>query len=97
MEIVNLNYQNIAETTDKIVCLGKTISYLKQLLDMYQDITNGYIRKKAFIRIAFKLASEDCAKAISEKMIQAEIYKIEKETADRISKGYKTFEDTPSL
>ena len=23
--------------------------------------------------------------------------KIEKETADRISKGYKTFEDTPSL
>ena len=69
----------------------------KQLLDMYQDITNGYIRKKAFIRIAFKLASEDCDKAISEKMIQAEIYKIEKETADRISKGYKTFEDTPSL
>ena len=69
----------------------------QQLLDMYQDITNGYIRKKAFIRIAFKLVSEDCDKAISEKMIQAEIYKIEKETADRISKGYKTFEDTPSL
>lgn len=76
-------YLNLCEKTDVTE---------NELLSLFVDITNGYDRKKAMVRVAQKIRTDDFG-AVPKKLIKEELKQIEIERATRIIKGYKNFED----
>ena len=83
-------------------CMGFTIGdyiqsckYTKiskeQILDLYTDIANGFDRKKALVRVAKKLNTDDLG-AIPKKFIDDELKCIKKERANKQYELYSKLE-----
>ena len=71
---------------------SETIISEKDLLSMYTDIANGFDRKKAIIRVANSLGTDDFS-VIPKRAIELELNKIQRERAIKLAQCYQNFED----
>ena len=59
---------------------------------MYTDIANGFDRKKAIIRVANSLGTDDFS-IIPKRAIELELNKIQRERAIKLAQCYQNLED----
>lgn len=94
--------KEILETYHRLLHMGfgmgdflESCKYTKiskeKLLDLFSDLANGFDRKKAIVKTAIKLGTDDLS-SISEKTIEEELLNIKKERIQNQSQLYTKIE-----